>query len=155
MNRALKLIVSLAAPLLAGAIGSLATLPNIPTWYAALEKPLFSPPNWIFGPVWTLLYILMGVSLYLVWTSRVKQNKKKAFIVFGTQLFLNMLWSIAFFGLHAPIGGLVVILGLLMTIIITICFFWRFSKLASYFLAPYLLWVCFATALNGAIALLN
>lgn len=155
MNRALKLIISLAAPLLAGAIGSLATLPNIPTWYAALEKPLFSPPNWIFGPVWTLLYVLMGVSLYLVWTSRVKQNKKKAFIVFGTQLFLNMLWSIAFFGLHSPIGGLVVILGLLVTIIITICSFWRFSKPASYFLVPYLLWVCFATALNGAVALLN
>lgn len=155
MNKILKFTVSIATPLLAAVIGSLATFPNIQTWYATLEKPTFSPPNWIFGPVWSLLYILMGISLYVVWTHPEKQNKTKAFIAFGVQLILNVLWSVIFFGLHSPIGGLVIILGLLIAIIITMFFFWRFSKPASYLLIPYLLWVCFATILNGAIVILN
>lgn len=155
MNRTLKLIVSLVIPVIAGAVGSLATLPNIQVWYATLEKPLFSPPNWVFGPVWTILYICMGVSLYLVWTSTVRQNKTKAYVAFGIQLILNMLWSIVFFGLHSPVGGLIVITGLLAAIAMTIRFFWRFSKPASYLLIPYFLWVCFATVLNGAVAILN
>lgn len=155
MKRIFKFIVSILAPFAAGAIGSLATFPNIPTWYAALEKPIFSPPNWLFGPVWTLLYVFMGISLYLVWTHPTKQDKTKAFIAFGAQLVLNALWSIVFFGLQSPIGGLAAIVGLLVAIVVTIYFFWRISKPASYLLVPYLLWVSFATVLNGAIIALN
>jgi len=155
VNRILKLTISIAIPFIAGAIGNFATLPNITSWYAMLEKPVFNPPNWIFGPVWTLLYALMGMSLYLVWTSRLKQVKTKAFVAFGIQLVLNILWSMAFFGLHSPIGGLIIILGLTVAIVLTMRFFWRFSRMAVYLLIPYLLWVCFATTLNSAIVVLN
>ena len=155
MNKILKLVASIIIPFVAAGIGNLSTIPNIPTWYATLEKPFFSPPNWVFGPVWTLLYLLMSLSLYLLWTQPSKKDKTKAFIVFGTQLVLNTLWSIVFFGLHSPIGGMIVILGLLAAIIITMRYFWRFSKTATYLLVPYLLWVSFATILNTAVAFLN
>ena len=155
MNKVLKFLISIAIPFIAGGIGSLATFPNIASWYAALEKPLFSPPNWLFGPVWTLLYVLMGLSLYLLWTSRAKGIKTNAFIAFSIQIVMNALWSIVFFGFHSPIGGLVVILLLLIAIAFTIRYFWHFSKIASYLLLPYFLWVSFATVLNIAIITLN
>lgn len=155
MNKVLKLVVSIVIPFVAAGVGNLATIPNISSWYTTLEKPFFNPPNWVFGPVWTLLYLLMGLSLYLLWTQPSKKDKTKAFIAFGIQLALNTLWSIVFFGLHSPVGGMVVIVGLLATIIVTMRYFWGFSKLAAYLLLPYILWVSFATILNTAIALLN
>lgn len=95
-----KLAISIFLPLAAGFIGAYFTTPSIATWYAALQKPLFSPPNWIFGPVWTVLYMLMGLSLYLVWTAGQNKEAKGAFALFGAQLSLNVLWSIIFFGLQ-------------------------------------------------------
>lgn len=150
-----KLVISIAASLAAGAVGSLATIPNIPSWYAALDKPWFNPPNWIFGPVWTTLYILMGISLYLVWVARSKEQKRTAYILFGAQLFLNALWSIVFFGLHEPLAAVGIILLLLVSLVVTFGSFWRFSRVASLLLVPYIAWVSFASCLNIAIALLN
>lgn len=151
----LKLVISLAIPFIAAFIGSLATTSSIPDWYAALEKPFFNPPNWLFGPVWTVLYLLMGMSLYLVWSSSVQQSKRPAFSWFGIQLVFNTLWSIVFFGLHAPELALVVILALIGSIAVTMRRFWPFSRMASYLLVPYILWVIFASALNLSIAILN
>jgi translocator protein len=152
----IKLAVSIGLSLAAGAIGSVATIPNIPSWYAALDKPWFSPPNWVFGPVWTTLYILMGISLYLVWTSSaVKGSKRTAYILFGVQLGLNALWSIVFFGLHAPFAAVAVISMMLVTILLTAKVFWQYSPIASWLLVPYFAWVSFATCLNLAVAVLN
>lgn len=150
-----KLLISLIVSFAAGAIGSLATFPNIPTWYAGLAKPGFNPPNWVFGPVWTLLYVLMGVSLYLVWTTQSKKPKNQAFTFFAAQLVLNALWSLVFFGAHALWLGVGVILALWLCIAWCIKLFWPFSRPAAWLLAPYLAWVSFATALNIAVALLN
>lgn len=155
MPKMLKLVISLALPFVAGFIGNFATLPSITTWYADLEKPFFNPPNWIFGPVWTLLYILIGIALYLVWTKTSKHSKQLAFGWFGIQLILNTCWSLVFFGLHMPWAGVVVILLLLVSIITTMRYFWRFSQLATFLLIPYIAWVSFATTLNIAVAFLN
>jgi len=155
MNKLLKLTISLVTPVVAGAVGALATTPNIPTWYASLQKPSFNPPNWLFGPVWTTLYLLMGVAVYLVWVAPGKKPKRNAYIHFGTQLTLNVLWSLVFFGLHAPEAGVVVILALLASIVLTMRAFWQHSKPATYLLLPYLGWVSFATVLNIALAALN
>ncbi len=151
----IKLITSMALVFVAAAIGSAATLPNISTWYATIEKPFFSPPNWVFGPVWTLLYLLIGLSLYLVWVARYKKPKTPALAVFGLQLTLNILWSVVFFGLHAPWVGVAVIVLLLVSIAATIRLFWPISKASAYLLLPYAAWVGFATILNTAVALLN
>ena len=148
-------VLSIAAPFTAGAIGSLATAPNIPTWYAALEKPALNPPNWIFGPVWTVLYILMGIALALVILESTKKSKKKACLWFGIQLTLNLLWSLVFFGLQSPWLGVVVIVALITGIVLTIREFYRFNKYSAWLLVPYLAWVCFATYLTIGVALLN
>lgn len=155
LNNASKFIVSLAVSFLAGGLGSLATFANIPTWYAGLSKPVFNPPNWVFGPVWTLLYALMGISLYLMWTSISKKSKRSAFTFFGAQLVLNALWSLAFFGLHWPWGGVVIIVLLLVVIVLTIRSFLPISRSAAYLLIPYLTWVSFAAILNIAVGLIN
>lgn len=151
----IKLIASLVIVFAAAAIGSAATIPNIETWYAFLEKPFFNPPNWLFGPVWTLLYTLIAIAFYLVWVSKAKGSKNKAFVIFGIQLTLNTLWSIMFFGLHQTWLALLVILGLHLSIFLTIRAFYPFSRVASYLLIPYILWVSFAFCLNIGIALLN
>ena len=96
----LKLIASLGISFSAAALGSIATTSNIPTWYAGLQKPFFNPPNWVFGPVWTVLYTLIGISMYLVWINDTRKPKKRAYIFFGLQMVLNAAWSIVFFGLH-------------------------------------------------------
>jgi tryptophan-rich sensory protein len=155
-NNALKLAVSIGVCLLAGVIGGLFTSSSIPTWYAALNKPAFNPPNWIFGPVWTLLYILMGVSLFLVWQKGLKNKKAKtAVTIFGIQLALNTLWSILFFGLKSPILGLGEIVVLWAFILLSIIKFSKISKTAAWLLLPYILWVSFAAVLNLSIFLLN
>jgi tryptophan-rich sensory protein len=132
------------------------TLASIPTWYATLNKPPFSPPNWIFGPVWTALYFMMGISLYLVWMKGLKNKKVKiAMLFFAVQLIFNFLWSLLFFGMHSPQLALVDIFFLLIAISMTMVKFNKISKPASYLLVPYLLWVSFATVLNLSIVVLN
>lgn len=139
-----------------GLAGTPFTSAAIPTWYATLSKPFFSPPNWLFGPVWTTLYALMGISLYLVWQRGIKKPQvKQAVMVFGVQLFLNFMWSVLFFGLHSPILGLIGIFMLAATIILSMKLFYPLSKWATYLLVPYIAWVSFATLLNLAIFFLN
>ena len=156
LNNRAKLIFSILLCLLAGAIGSIFTVSSIPTWYAVLKKPFFNPPNWIFGPVWTVLYILMGISLYLVWKKGIKTEESKvALILFGFQLVINALWSIIFFGLRMPSYALIGIIILWVAILFTIIKFYNISKPAAYLLIPYILWVSFASVLNLYIWLLN
>jgi tryptophan-rich sensory protein len=119
-----------------------------------LNKPSFSPPNYLFAPVWTALYILMGIALYLVWINGYKKHKK-AIIVFGIQLGLNLLWSILFFGMRNPLLAFIEILLLWSFIVYTIILFYKTSKTAAYLLTPYILWVSFASVLNFFIFYLN
>jgi len=149
-----KLVYSLIICLSAGIIGSFFTSSSIPIWYTALNKPFFNPPNWIFGPVWTLLYVLMGISLYIVWTKGFKKNKE-AIIWFAAQLILNILWSILFFGLKSPLLAFVEIILLWIAILITLIKFYKVSKQSAYLLIPYLAWVGFAAILNFSIFYLN
>lgn len=151
-----KLIISILLCNLAGAIGSVFSFSSIPTWYATLDKPAFSPPNWIFGPVWTALYIMMGVALYLVWIKGTSGRlAKTALTVFGIQLVLNSIWSILFFGLQNPLFAFVEIIFLWIAVYLTIFFFHKISRPAAYLLVPYLLWISFASVLNYYIFLLN
>lgn len=155
MNKYILLIFSIGISLLAGGIGSFFTASSIPTWYATLEKPFFNPPSWIFAPVWTTLYILMGISFYLILVSKTKINKTRAIQVFIIQLILNTLWSIIFFGLKSPELALIEIVFLWISIVLTIKNFARIQPVASYLLYPYLAWVSFATLLTLAISILN
>jgi len=151
-----KLIVSLAIPQLIGFIGSLFTSSSIATWYPTLTKPFFNPPNWLFAPVWTLLFLLMGISVYLVWVKGFKKNNVKlAIIFFDIQLLFNLLWSILFFGLKNPLLALIEIFILWGLILVNIILFYKISKTASYLLIPYLAWVTFAIILNFSFVLLN
>lgn len=151
-----KLILSICVSLLAGAIGSFFTVSSIPTWYEGLIKPTFTPPNAIFGPVWTFLYVLIGCALYLIWNSKSKKVwKKQAYLLFFSQLILNTLWSIIFFGLKSPELAIAIILLLWGNILLCITLYYKISKVASLLFVPYLLWVSFATVLNIAIAQLN
>ncbi|MEK7165993.1 MAG: TspO/MBR family protein [Patescibacteria group bacterium] len=138
----------------AGILGAIFTVSAIPTWYAALAKPAFSPPNFVFGPVWTTLYALMGISLYLVWISKTK-SRRYAMRLFFLQLGLNVLWSIFFFGMKNPALAFLEIIALWIAIYLTIKTFLGVSKVASYLLYPYLAWVSFASILNFSIWILN
>lgn len=156
MKDLIKLFCSIIGCELVGILGTPFTVAAIPTWYANLNKPFFSPPNWIFGPVWSLLYFLMGVSFYLIlkkgWKKKVVRS---AGMFFLAQLALNFLWSPIFFGLKSPLLGLITIIAMWVLIIITMKKFYPLSKIAFYLLIPYLLWVSFATVLNAAILFLN
>jgi benzodiazapine receptor len=152
----IKLIVSLFICQLAGFVGSLFTTPSIPTWYASLAKPSFTPPNWIFSPVWISLYVLMGISLFLLWEKTLHYpGVKTAMFWFAVQLGLNMLWSILFFGLKSPFLALIGIIVLWIAIFLTILKSFRVLKLAGVLLVPYLIWVSFAAGLNYSIWTLN
>ena len=141
---------------LAGVIGSVFTLSSIPTWYATLNKPFFTPPNWVFGPVWITLYTLMGVSLFLVWKKGTKSRQNRiALGLFGVQLVLNALWSVIFFGMQSIIGGLIVIIALWFVLITTSVRFYKIDTRAGHLLVPYLLWLSLATALNAFLLILN
>ena len=155
-NNILKLVVVIAVSEFAGILGSLFTTQSIPTWYAALAKPALNPPNWVFGPVWATLYLLMAIAAFLVWR-RGSENKyvKFALCIFCLQLLLNTLWSIVFFGLHAPWWAFVNIVLLWAAIAWTMVAFRKISHTAFYLLVPYLIWVSFAAYLNLAIAILN
>jgi tryptophan-rich sensory protein len=151
--RTVTFIFSLLICQLAGVIGSIFTYPAIATWYATLAKPDFSPPNWIFAPVWISLFVLMGVSLHLV--IRNKGNKKPCLTIFGIQLSLNALWSFLFFGLKNPFYAFVEIIVLWIAILMNILCFRRVDKRAAYLLIPYLAWVTIASILNYYIWVLN
>ncbi len=151
----LKLVASVILCQAAGFLGSLFTTPAIPTWYQTLNKPFFTPPNWIFSPVWICLFILMGLSLYFVWRRTDHPTFKIAFVFFLVQLILNILWSIVFFGLRSPLLGLVDIVLLWIAILFTIFHFFKVSKFSGVLLLPYLVWVSFATLLNFSLWILN
>jgi tryptophan-rich sensory protein len=151
-----KLIISILICQLAGILGSFFTAPAITTWYATINKPAFNPPNWIFAPVWTLLFLLMGISLYLIWEKGLENEKvKKAIFYFAIQLLLNIGWSFLFFGLRSPLAGFLEIIILWLAILMTIIKFYRISKPAGLLLLPYILWVSFAAFLNFSVWQLN
>jgi translocator protein len=151
----IRLVISVGVCLVAGLIGSIFTISSIPVWYAGLNKPFFSPPNWLFAPAWTILYILMGIALFYVWKAPKVKKTNEGLMLFGAQLIFNVIWSIAFFGFKSIIGGLLSIVVLLILILMTTVQFYRIDKRAAYLMLPYLLWVCFATMLNISVYLLN
>ncbi len=152
----LRLVISVGAPLLVGALSGFATARSVTGWYVTLRKPVFNPPSWIFGPVWTALYVLMGIALYLVWRNGWDRNAVRwAVALFAVQLALNGLWSLLFFGMQSPGWAFVEILLLWAAIATTLVAFWRVELLAGALLIPYLLWVSFAVLLNGSIWTLN
>lgn len=155
MPRYRALAFYLLAPLFAGFIGSYFTAPAIPSWYALLNKPFFNPPSWVFAPVWTILYLMMGYAAYLVSQTKSKKEKEEALKFFWMQLVANVMWSILFFGLQNPGLAFVEILVLWALIAKTIQLFLKLSKPAGYLLIPYLAWTTFATLLNLAIVILN
>ena len=155
-----KVIVAISVCLLLGFVSAYATTSSIDNWYTTIKKPFFNPPNWIFGPVWTVLYILMGYSVAIIWRKKTasktgKKDRKTALVVFVTQLILNGLWSLIFFGLCNPFLALIEILILWLLIYETIRFFKKIDAFAAKLLYPYLFWVSFATLLNGSIWFLN
>ena len=156
MNKILKFVIAILIPQLAAVIGSVFTMPSIEDWYANLGKPQLAPPNWVFGPAWTALFLLMGIALFIVWQKGLnKKNVKAAFSIFIGQLALNVLWSIIFFGLHSPGFAFVEIVFLWFAILATIIAFAKVSKPAAWLLVPYILWVSFASYLNFMIWMLN
>ena len=156
LSSVIKLVVSLLAVFAAGGIGSLFTFRAIPTWYAGLKKPRYTPPNWAFGPVWTALYILMGISVFLVWQTGLDTNSELlAFILFWAQLAINALWSVVFFGMKSKGGGAVAIVILWLLILATIITSFPVSAWAGALLIPYLVWVSIASYLNIGVWRLN
>lgn len=152
----LKFILAVLVSELAGIIGAVFTVSAIPAWYAALQKPLLAPPNWVFGPVWTGLYLLMGVAAFLVWRKEPQRpSVRPALAIFGIQLVLNAVWSVLFFGLRSPAWALAEIVFLWFAILWTMLVFYKISKPAAWLLLPYILWVSFAVYLNYAIWTLN
>ena len=151
-----RLIISLALCQIAGIIGSTFTRPAIPTWYASLNKPAYSPPDWVFGPVWITLYVLMGISLFLVWRKGLDiPYARSGIVLFIIQLIFNVLWSVVFFGLKSPLGGLIIIVILWILILLTMLEFYKVSELAGALLMPYILWISFAAILNTSFFFLN
>jgi translocator protein len=155
MNKLLpKIIISVFICAGLGALSGLSTIDAINSWYRTLSKPSWNPPNGIFGPVWTILYILMGISAALVWNSR-NDRKKQALAIFIIQFILNLLWTYIFFGRQDILLALADIIALWVIIVMTIVYFYNINRIASFLLIPYLLWVSFATVLNYSIYMLN
>ena len=158
---AIALVLSIMLPIAAGGVGAIFTSEAIPTWYAAIEKPAWNPPPWLFGPVWTFLYITMGFAAWLVWRSgrgqavAVKHRVRTALLVYAAQLGANAAWSPLFFGAKRIDLALAVIALLLVLIVVTIYRFYQVNRLAGLLLVPYLVWVTFATVLNATIWQLN
>lgn len=151
----LGLVGFLAACFAVSAIGGVVTATSVGSWYQELEKPAFNPPDWVFAPVWTTLYILMAIAGWRVWRCAHSAARTTALIVFAGQLSLNLAWSILFFGLQSIGGALLEIILLLAAIVVTIALFWRIDRPAAVLLLPYLLWVSYAALLNGSLWLLN
>ncbi len=147
-----KLLISIIGVQAVAFLGSLFTRSSVSTWYMTLPKPSFNPPSWVFGPVWTILFLMMAVAAYLIWKKGWKHREVRvALYVFLGQLVLNLLWSVLFFGLHSPLAALYEIIILWLAILMTIRVFYPLSKTAAYLLIPYILWVTFASVLNFAI----
>jgi len=141
---------------IAGLIGSVFTMPAVQTWYQTLNKPSLTPPDWLFAPVWIFLFLLMGVSLFLIWRKGPDEREvRHALVIFGAQLILNILWSVLFFGLKSPPAAFIEIAVLWIMILLTIRYFYRISKAAGMLLVPYILWVSLAAFLNFSIWMLN
>lgn len=152
----IRLLACLALCLGVGAIAALFTTPEIPTWYAGLNKPSWTPPNWAFPVVWNLLYAMMGVALWLLWDrAPMSTNRTAAMIAFFVQLALNAAWAPVFFALHQPLAALAIIVLLAVAILVTIMRAWRVSRTAAFLLIPYLAWVLYASTLNAGIVALN
>ena len=157
MNKTVKIVIALIVCLMVGYSASVVTRPSVETWYPTIIKPSFNPPNWIFMPMWTFLYILMAVAAGLVWDKIKEQNEevKKALGFFLIQLTLNAIWSYLFFGLKNPMLALIEIALLLLMIYETYLKFIKINKIAGYLLIPYMAWVAFAAILNASIWWLN
>jgi translocator protein len=154
-SQILKLIVSLLLPLGLGSIAGLFTAEAVPEWFETLNRPSFSPPNWLFGPVWTTLYLLMGISFFLIWKQNDSKIRNLAIFVFLLQQTLNFAWSFIFFYFHMIGFALIEIILLWVSIIIMIVLFYKIKPIAAYINLPYLIWVTFATILNASYYLLN
>lgn len=150
-----KLSVSILAPLVAGFLGSAFTTPAVRTWYFVINKPVWNPPSWLFAPVWTVLFVLMGIAYYLVWSAKPSNKKRVALKVYWAQLFLNVLWSVFFFGMHNFWLAFLEIIVLWISIALTIVDFHMVNKATKWLLIPYILWVSFAAYLNFTVAFLN
>jgi translocator protein len=150
-----KLVIAILIPLALGAIAGRFTAQAVPDWFASLNRPSFSPPNWIFGPVWTVLYILLGISLFLIWKQIPSKQRNNALWIFSLQMFLNFIWSFVFFYFHQIGLALIVIIGLWISIIFMLISFYKIKPLAAYLNMPYLLWVTFASVLNAGYFILN
>lgn len=155
LHKIIKLFICIATPLVLGSISGIVTSKEITSWYLYLNKPAFNPPNYLFAPVWTTLYILMGVSLYVIISKATTINKTKAYLFFGLQLWLNFLWSFIFFYFHQVGLAFIEIIAIWFSIISMIYFFYPISKQAAWLNVMYLLWVSFATVLNGSIYIIN
>lgn len=151
----IKLAISILLPLSVGAVAGMFTSQAVPTWYASLNRPSFSPPNWVFGPVWTTLYVLLGFSFFLIWKESPSKGRNSAIIVFSIQLLLNFAWSFIFFYFNFIGAALLEIILLCISIIAMIYLFYKIKPIAAYLNIPYLLWVSFATILNAGYYFLN
>jgi len=151
----IKLIVSLAFPVAIGSIAGFFTAAGTSGWLDTLNSPSFRSPNWIFGPVWTVLYLVMGFSLFLIWNEKASKQRNQALTIFLVQLTLNFFWSFIFFSFHMIGVALIEIILLWASIITMIVLFYKIKTLAAYINIPYLLWVTFATVLNGSYYFLN
>jgi len=157
MNRPniIKLIISILLPLSVGAIAGMFTSQAVPVWYASLNRPSFSPPNWVFGPVWTSLYILLGISFFLIWKEEASKERDLAIKVFSIQMLLNFAWSFIFFYFNLIGAALIEIILLWISIALMIYLFYKIKPVAAYMNIPYLLWVSFAAILNAGYYFLN
>ena len=157
MSKYLRIIYFVAIFLLVGYLSSITTQSSINTWYPTLIKPSFNPPNWLFAPVWTLLFIMMGIAAGMIWNQLENQRElvKKALLFFTVQLLLNALWSYLFFGLNNVLLALIEVILLWLVIYETFHIFKKIDKKAAYLFIPYLIWVAFAAVLNGSIYYLN
>jgi translocator protein len=155
MKKWAKIVLSILICQMAGIIGSVFTMPKIASWYTTLQMPWFTPPNWVFGPVWITLFTLMGISLYMIWEKKSDKRFRTSMYIFGAQFFVNIFWNFLFFGLESPMLGLVSIVILWALIALTIEEFYRISKKAGLILLPYIIWVSIATALNFYVFILN
>lgn len=156
MQNAIRLFVSVTAPLVVGGLSGIATARSVSDWYPTLRKPVFNPPSWVFGPVWTALYALMGIALYIVWRHGWDRPEVRwAMALFAVQLVLNGLWSILFFGMRAPGLAFLEIVLLWLAVAATVFAFWQTTPRAGTLMVPYLAWVSFAAVLNGSIWWLN
>ncbi|MBU0981285.1 tryptophan-rich sensory protein [Patescibacteria group bacterium] len=152
----LKLVFSVIVCQCAGIVGSLSVGTSVTTWYEPMLKPSFAPPNWVFAPVWTIMYTLMGIALYLIISDSKKSAERNVgLFFFGLQLVLNSLWTFLFFGLQNPPAAFLEIVLMWFCIFATVYYFWRVRKQAAYLLIPYLMWISFALVLNYAFWQIN